>query len=179
MVHTGFGKIYQTIDVRPAGPDPRALSARDDRSFADKVDAAIVSHRAALALPAAAAGPRIIVSAHSLGAALLTQYVLDNETKRPGDSILAYTFASPRVGDQQFANSYNGLASVKTWRIHVKEDVVPNLPPDTWDFVHVNTGVEIVASRNGVQDTVSCHHALQTYQYLLDPAEYQVDDCKA
>jgi len=177
MVHRGFGQIYQTIDVRPAGQDPNTATTRDDRTFADKVADAIARHRATIR--AVAPNPRITVAAHSLGAALLTQYILENEIKRRLDNVVAFTFASPRVGDQTFVDAYNALPHITTWRIHLKEDLVPNLPPDTWGYVHVAQDIEFSTAGLGVQDNPVCNHVIATYLYVLDPAHNRIGDCKA
>jgi len=171
LVHSGFGRIYQTIDVRPAGSDSLTL-ANAGESFADKAAAAISRARGTKLL-AAAAAPRTVVAAHSLGAALMTQYILENATKHPAETMLAYTLASPRVGDQSFVNSYQSLANVTTWRVHNKPDLVPNIPPDVWGYRHVATDTEI-NDYGSVQDTVSCHHNLQTYLHVLAPAQFPV-----
>jgi hypothetical protein len=176
-VHKGFGTIYQSIAVIRAGLAPTASIAPDMRPFSDKVASSIAAHRAAKGLTSAPA--RITVAAHSLGGALLTLYVLENETKRSLDQVVAYTFASPRVGDQTFVDSYDALQRATTYRVFLKEDLVPNLPPDVWGYRHVNAAVQYSVAGAGIVDSVACHHALSTYLYTLSPAGRSLGACKA
>ncbi len=76
---------------------------------------------------------QVFVTGHSLGAALATlctlhiskQFVPSHPTFQ--EPIL-YTFASPRVGDSKFADSFKSLTA---YRISNSEDFVVNVPPGT------------------------------------------------
>lgn len=70
----------------------------------------------------------IFYTGHSLGAALATLAVA---RKRPA---AAYTFGSPRVGNEPFAVS---LAGVPIFRVVDDADVITEVPPELLGFRHV------------------------------------------
>lgn len=73
----------------------------------------------------------IYISGHSLGGALATLAIPDLiDSGIPASKITAYTFASPRCGDRDFAKNLNET-KVKHWRIANTEDIVPTLPGST------------------------------------------------
>jgi hypothetical protein len=78
-----------------------------------------------------------------------------------------YTLASPMVGDSTFVNVFNGLA-LNSWRIINEQDVVRILPPFPPTYRHVDTEQQY-DSREKVQQSVSCCHAVATYLSLIDP----------
>ena len=181
-VERGFGTIYGSIDVYSPASGPFTTKQSDSRTFAQKIAAAIEIHRSSMASAAAKAAPmKIIAAGHSLGAALLTQYVLENETRRKIDQVTAYTFGSPRVGDPTFVKNYNAQLNAKTWRIFIKEDWAPNLPPDIFGFAHVGgDGVEFSVEGLGVRANLGCHHAIETYMYVLEPQyPYALGECRS
>jgi len=45
-----------------------------------------------------------------------------------------YTFASPRVGDTDFAARFNATLN-EVWRVEYQDDIVPHLPPETGTWV--------------------------------------------
>ncbi|KAG2488479.1 hypothetical protein HYH03_012984 [Edaphochlamys debaryana] len=71
---------------------------------------------------------------HSLGGAYATLFAA--RAKATGLPVAGvYTFGQPAVGDQAFANVYNGMGlASRTYRYAVSGDPVPGLPPG---FVHV------------------------------------------
>lgn len=185
-VSNGFATIYGTLEVVdrtapgavPAARD--ALAPAPSGSFAQQVARSI-----SRAAPAPEAGKGVdaplpadaslTVTAHSLGAALLTLFVLENETNVSIRKPDVYTFASPRVGDQTFADKYNALG-LNSWRISNDPDLVPNVPPDIFGYVHVDTLYQ-VDSTGKVQSTLGCAHAMATYRSLLDPALSPDHEC--
>ena len=66
----------------------------------------------------------IIVSGHSLGAAISTIAGLD--LARNNYSVVVYNYASPRIGDQVLSDLINN--NVKVFRVVNTADVIPNLP---------------------------------------------------
>ena len=68
---------------------------------------------------------KIVVTGHSLGAALCTLTGIDLIKNGYNNSII-YNFASPRIGDQTFADIVNN--SIKLYRIVNTSDLVPTLP---------------------------------------------------
>ncbi len=73
----------------------------------------------------------IYITGHSLGAALATLAA----ARLPAgcDLKAVYTFASPLVGNQAFADS---LAHVPIFRVVNGEDIVTKLPPEEFGFAH-------------------------------------------
>lgn len=73
----------------------------------------------------------LYICGHSLGGALATLSALDitviNEKLKLFKNIYVYTFGSPRVGDQEFADNYNKLLPY-TLRVTNIRDVVAEVP---------------------------------------------------
>ncbi|GAE37453.1 lipase family protein [Halalkalibacter akibai] len=107
----------------------------------------------------------IIVTGHSLGGALATLCALDLSTVYT--DVTCYTFASPRVGDPLFADSYNVNLKESNRYVNVF-DIVPLLPPETiycpytdrtWQYKHV-----LKDHSFGLQtETLSGNHSIYTY----------------
>ncbi|WP_035985492.1 lipase family protein [Leptolyngbya sp. KIOST-1] len=80
------------------------------------------------------------VSGHSLGAALATVLALDIALALPQlrPSLQLYVYASPRVGNTQFARSYAQILP-NSFRITNLADPIPTMPPTRLraEFVHV------------------------------------------
>ncbi len=73
---------------------------------------------------------QIFVTGHSLGAALATLATVDIATNTKFQQPILYTYASPRVGDQVFAQKFRER-ELKHYRIANTEDLVPTVPPAT------------------------------------------------
>ena len=71
---------------------------------------------------------RLFITGHSLGAALATLALPDLASATGFKSPIVYTFASPRVGDKTFAETYNGLFSSRSFRIANTSDMAVSLP---------------------------------------------------
>lgn len=76
---------------------------------------------------------RVLVTGHSLGAALATLCALDlremlDTSGMESTPVILYTFGSPRVGTARFAN-YHATRVVDSWRIVNDEDIVATVPP--------------------------------------------------
>lgn len=99
---------------------------------------------------------RFFFTGHSLGCGLSSLAVPDvitNTALNPtvGRPLLHYNFASPRVGDPQFAYMMNGNG-VPTFRIVNTEDIVPDAPPSvigTTLYKHIGTPVDFTAQDRG------------------------------
>lgn len=69
----------------------------------------------------------LYVVGHSLGGAIAVMAAFELQNSFPLEPVM-YNFGAPRVGDQDFRDSY--MASVRTsWRIVNTNDVVPDVPP--------------------------------------------------
>lgn len=113
------------------------------------------------------ATPTVVV-AHSLGAALASLYVLDNAAGGHSVAPTLYTYASPRVGDQAFVDAFKATKA-PSWRIENAPDIVPDAPPDSLGYRHLDTQV-LIDSTGKVNSSESCFHAMRTHRHLLDPS---------
>lgn len=86
----------------------------------------------------------IIVTGHSLGGALSTLNYIDviDLTTQP---LYHCSFASPRVGNPEFAQSYNA-AALNSVRVFNTEDIIPDLPlPELGSIIYEHvTGLGVV-----------------------------------
>jgi hypothetical protein len=80
---------------------------------------------------------RVIVTGHSLGSALATLFIPVQRVSAPGQTILHYNQASPKVGNSSFQAYYDSLGA-QTFRLVNTYDEVPKLPPGAY----VPVGVE-------------------------------------
>jgi hypothetical protein len=171
MVGDGFYNIYQTFRV--IYPPREALGAESlelEGTFAKQVAAAMQRHGAQEGTPLAVTG-------HSLGAALATLYVVDHSLD-PSKYIVSQicTFASPRVGDREFASTFDQLIDrlkIPSWRIVDEPDWVPKLP--IIGFWHVQAE-QLYNAAPCVVWTLACFHYLETYLHMLD-ARQQLKPC--
>ena len=188
----GFDRIYSTLKVvkRPlpatASREATPAGAPDtfEGSFADQLDQEAASREAERRPRAPLAEGRsrplrpTVVTGHSLGAALCTLFVMENHAKRKFDIGTLCTFASPHVGDTQFAHLFNLLA-INSWRIVNKWDLVPKLPPSIPILVHyshVDTAYPFDSSTFAKNNPV-CWHVLDTYLHWLNPASPLSPEC--
>lgn len=82
----------------------------------------------------------IIVSGHSLGAALsilygiyVAKYVFPYEKEH----IQVINLGSPRVGDEEFFHAIQQIPNLTIWRMVFREDIVPRCPPMWLGYRHV------------------------------------------
>ncbi len=115
----------------------------------------------------------LTICGHSLGGALATLLALDVavNTPPPFKTPLVYTYASPRTGDPQFANTYNHVVP-NTVRIANRLDIVPKLPlPPLYDHVlglfDLNPVVLAFPLKFLVKPEIPCLHVLDSYLFLL------------
>jgi len=89
----------------------------------------------------------IIISGHSLGGALATLSAVYIKSKYPALNITVYTYASPRVGNNEFYNYYTQLGLDKrTFRFFSSHDLVPKVPLENLfgiDYKHVGVNYEL------------------------------------
>lgn len=113
-------------------------------------------------------GMQIVVTGHSLGAAVST--ILGAELKSVGyDNVTVYTFASPRVGNEELTN-YIHQIKLPLFRIVNTEDIVPQIPlpvsPNLQQFddpsFYSHCGIEHNFTENWL--SVINNHSLAVYQ---------------
>lgn len=149
MVHDGFISIYSTMSEA-------VLNA------IDSVKTSMTS---------------LFFTGHSLGSSLITLAVPDVMVNA-GISVDAmhYNFASPRTGDEEFANALDSLAGVTTYRIVNTEDLVPDVPLavssdvlKTYLYKHAGTPVDFTAQ----YDSIGGNHSMaNSYAYAVNnPAQ--------
>lgn len=119
---------------------------------------------------------RLYITGHSLGAALATLSVPDICSATSFTAPVVYTFASPRVGDNQFAAEYNSLCKGRSFRVSNSSDIVVSLPfPVPFlnfiggYFTHVDEPVEFTHQEEDAEK----NHAVETYLDSLRAATLQ------
>ncbi|KAK2051648.1 lipase [Colletotrichum caudatum] len=79
----------------------------------------------------------VVTTGHSLGAALAT-LATAHLRQSMGIPIDTYLYGSPRVGNEDFVDFFNGLPG-QTFRVTHWDDPVPRLPGHQFGYYHVDT----------------------------------------
>lgn len=108
-VHSGFYNAYNSVATRVRS---QLTSLRD--SYASY---------------------RLLVTGHSLGAALASIAAIDLDMNNVWDDIYVYSFGLPRVGNFAYAQFFNSTITTKYHVTH-NRDLVPHLPPESFGFHH-------------------------------------------
>lgn len=172
-VASGFDRIYSSLKVikRPLRGLQAAAPQKFEGTFAEQLEQEVLSREAERGdIATHREGRRrrpTVVAGHSLGAALATLFVAENEKKKKFDISACCTFASPRVGDAEFVRFFNGLP-ITSWRIVNTLDEVPKLPFAIMGYDHVATEYPF-SSAEYTKSSIPCHHYLETYLHSLDP----------
>jgi hypothetical protein len=186
----GFDKIYSTLKIEQhprtaAGLMEAGPSLELQGSFGDQLEQLhlrlerVAAKKAMFNEKKGRPERPYVVTGHSLGAALTTLFVMENEEKKKFDITTSCKFASPRVGNVFFVNSFN-LLPIASWRIVNSLDLVPKLPldiPVIFDYAHVNTAYEFSAE-GMVKSNPGCWHSMGTYLHWLDGSLPVDDSCK-
>jgi hypothetical protein len=148
LTEDGFAVTYQSLRTDRAAGSTSAL-------------AAIRNH---LTIGAART---VTVCGHGLGGALATLLTVDVALNTPCKNPVGYTYGSPRIGDQLFADGYNASVPA-SYRIVNRQDGVPDLPPILpLPYEHVNTKYELTPPAGVIKQTLACMHHLTTYIWLM------------
>lgn len=196
-VESGFHKIYSTLKVvkrHISAPDlaaapsttaaPAAPADIMQGSFADQLEQ-LADTLEDLGVQeqirtAKIKRPRrsFVVTGHSLGSALATLFVMENKQKDKFNITIICTFASPRVGNAEFAEQFNALP-LDSWRIVNCQDLVPKLPLHLPLFRYEHVATSYAFSSEGVvKRSPSCWHSMCTYLHWLDPKNAVCKKCK-
>lgn len=184
----GFDKIYDSLKVvpRPLPEDaavPLEAAAPLAGSFGEQLDQLASRREAsrrgrALRVDEARPARPTVVTGHSLGSALATLFVMENDSRRRFEVGTLCTFASPRVGNLEFARRFD-LLPITSWRIVNLLDVVPKLPPHIpmiLEYDHVDTEYSFRSS-DFARNSLVCWHAMETYLHWLDPTFALLPEC--
>jgi hypothetical protein len=123
----------------------------------------------------------ITVLGHSLGGALATLAAAQIAFSGAAATIplTLWTYASPRVAFPDFMSAFN-TAVPNSYRIWNSLDIVPEVP--VFPYVHVGQSEQLKQTQAQIQKlkvSSPCEHHLTTYEWLLDPANFQLDtDCQ-
>jgi triacylglycerol lipase len=109
-------------------PQVPHLLGNVERGFADVYDQTAGSVSAAI--PRAGGAPHVVVTGHSLGAALAVLAAAAIVISGAAAQTALYSFAGPRVGDLAFAGGFNSRVPA-AWRIVNTEDIVTTVPRAT------------------------------------------------
>ncbi|PRW34023.1 alpha beta-hydrolase [Chlorella sorokiniana] len=110
----------------------------------------------------------VYVSGHSLGGALATLCALDLKLNQGAHDVRLYTYGSPRVGNNVFAEWFESQIKVH-WRFTHNRDIVPSVPPGYMGFYHLSREVWLVDILMGhtlvgvCDDTgedIACHNSM-------------------
>lgn len=118
QVHHGFYEAYNDVSQK----------------FRDEVSSLMSQHPTA----------RVLVTGHSLGAALATLCAVDFVRNVPGikDKIDLYNFGCPRIGTPEWADYVRDiLPGSNHFRVTHANDLVPHTPPQSIGFTHEGTEV--------------------------------------
>jgi len=126
----------------------------------------------------------VLITGHSLGAALAVLALPDLTVNVPLADVIMYSFAGPSVGNSNFVGIYDCLISEgmnTSWRVVNTNDAIPKLPPTTLDcedfmYEHVMDQHDIVFGKElPPLPDVNCDEFEITIEFKL--AEY-LDDNK-
>lgn len=147
-VESGFYSLYRTLAYLPVGGSE---------------ELPLVS-----ALTAAVGDGTLTITGHSLGAAAATFLTFDlADQHRLSHRVHGRFFASPKPGDERFAQAFDGqVADYVSYAFD--QDEVPRTPPG-FDYRPLPRLTTLTAGDVGIKDSVLCHHHLVTYASLLDP----------
>ncbi len=188
-VAKGFDEIYDTLKVVPSPlPEDKVAGLEATAPLAGSFGEQL--HRLASRREAARRGRALraeevrparptVVTGHSLGSALATLFVMENDALRSFEVSTFCTFASPRVGNLEFARKFD-LLPITSWRIVNSVDVVPKLPPHIpilLEYDHVDTEYSFRSS-DFARNSLLCWHTMETYLHWLDPTFALLAECR-
>jgi hypothetical protein len=159
-VETGFMDIYRSMNYRPlSGGPPVKLSD---------------------GIKAAASGADVLILGHSLGSTLAEAlaFELTDATSVGSARVAAIMYASPKLGDHDFATGFDAQVANYTV-INYEHDVVPTVPP--FDITHFDIyrplpyiftiTDEMATAVINSADKGCCHHLID-YIAMLSPTVY-------
>lgn len=88
----------------------------------------------------------LVITGHSLGGALAALCAMRCATELDSVANAVYTFGMPRVGTRKFATRYNKRFGEVTYRFVHGHDIVPTVPPPSFQFSHVGRYIRCTAN---------------------------------
>jgi predicted lipase len=110
----------------------------------------------------------LVVTGHSLGAALATLFPLSifasDWFKGSGlKGMNVYALATPKAGKKNFVKAYNAVAALETFNIQNTVDVVPKVPPEALGFFPVSSVMTFTKDWHGV----AANHTMPMYRAAI------------
>jgi len=110
----------------------------------------------------------LVVTGHSLGAALATLFPLSiyasDWFKSSGlGGMNVYALATPRAGKQNFVDAYGAVTALETFNIQNTEDIVPKVPPEKLGFFPVKKVVKFTQDWHGI----AANHTMPMYRAAI------------
>lgn len=126
-VEEGFFDTYQNMRYLPASADGNTLLSGVPGDYP----------RAATGIYEVVKDGSVVITGHSLGAALVTYLAFDlahlnAKEKNQAFKLQSCLFASPRTGDQAFVNAFDRITVGHYVLYDYVRDIVPDLPPHFW-----------------------------------------------
>lgn len=107
----------------------------------------------------------VLITGHSLGAALAVLCAVDIQYNFPDKDIEVYAFGCPRIGNEAFVKSYNKRV-FKTLRFNNGNDIVTKIPPAIFGYRHVGTEIHTGKARLPLAISFSAHTPQNYYKNL-------------
>ena len=161
--YTDTDFFSETVTIGPA----KKVSVHEGFYFAfDSCRDAVIASITALSQKIGGAPAGLVVSGHSLGAALATLFPLsiyasDWFANSGLSDMSVYGIATPRAGKKDFADTYNSMEAIKTFNIRNTKDIIPDLPPDSFGFRPVGQNLNFTQDWNNpaANHTMPVYHA--------------------
>ncbi|MDJ0942804.1 MAG: lipase family protein [Kiloniellales bacterium] len=160
--------------------------------YADRCGSMAASMQVQLFTKLAALDPapkKVLVTGHSLGGALASLFALDLAASRSDLQVASTTFASPRVGDDNWQAAYDKTFGLETatYRVANYYDWVPSLPPEWlysdppegfFNYRHVGQQFLVAfrfkrGEKVGKVTRLKARHSSANYQSVLSKAVYE------
>jgi triacylglycerol lipase len=146
-VEQGFWNIYQTMSV------------------ADPATGLTTHQNAAEGVAQIVGAGTVTVAGHSLGGALAT-YLADDLADRLGAKVSACLFASPRTGDQAWANLF--ATTVRQYRsFNYILDIVTHVPSIGYATLPNATVIQPVMAQADIRLDIFCNHHVISYCAMI------------
>jgi triacylglycerol lipase len=110
------------------------------------------------------ASPNVVVTGHSLGAALAVLAAADIAANGLAANPELYSFAGPRVGDLTFAADFNRLVT-SAWRVVNTEDIVTTVPLATPALAAGVSSSNILTFLNNLGHNLNFEHVGNAIQF--------------